>query len=133
MGSYGIGLERNMAAIIETHHDDNGIVWPVAVAPWEVVITVVKVDDEASMRAAEDVYAVLQGEGIDVILDDRKERPGVKFNDAELVGIPYRITIGPRGLATGEAEFTTRATGETENVALAEIAAKVTELVQAQR
>ncbi|MDJ0959209.1 MAG: proline--tRNA ligase [Acidimicrobiia bacterium] len=133
MGSYGIGLERNMAAIVETHHDDKGISWPVAVAPWEVVITVVKVGDEASMHAAEDLYAALQGAGVDVILDDRNERPGVKFNDAELVGIPYRITIGPRGLASGEAEFTTRATGATENVALADAAAKVTELVRAAR
>ncbi len=133
MGSYGIGLERNLAAIVETHHDDKGIVWPVPVAPWEVVITVVKVDDADSMAASESLYAALGNAGIDVILDDRKERPGVKFNDAELVGIPYRITVGPRGLATGEVELTTRATGETETVALDAVAAKVTQLVESQR
>jgi prolyl-tRNA synthetase len=133
MGSYGIGLERNMAAIVETHHDDNGIIWPVSVAPWEVVITVVKVDDDASMAAGGDLYLALGGAGIDAILDDRKERPGVKFNDAELVGIPYRITVGPRGLASGEVELTTRATGETETVPLTDVAAKVAGLIEAQR
>ena len=118
MGSYGIGVGRNVAAIIEAHHDERGIVWPVAVAPYQVVVTVVKVDDEASMTAADKLYTALREAGVDVLLDDRAERPGVKFADAELIGIPFRVTVGPRGLATGEVEFTPRSTGETEAVAL---------------
>lgn len=118
MGSYGIGVGRNVAAIIEAHHDERGIVWPVAVAPYQVVVTVVKVDDEASMAAADKLYTELREAGFDVLLDDRAERPGVKFADAELIGIPFRATVGPRGLATGEVEFTPRSTGETEAVAL---------------
>lgn len=113
MGSYGIGLERNLAAIVETHHDDKGIIWPVTVAPYEAVVTVLKLDDE-TLAAADTVYAELLKRGVDAIIDDRKERPGVKFNDAELVGIPYRITVGPRGLTEGMVEVTVRATGETE-------------------
>ena len=93
MGSYGIGLGRAVAAVAEVYNDDNGLVWPVAVAPWEVVVTLVKTD-EATMAAGESIYAELQSAGIDVLLDDRNERPGVKFNDAELVGIPFRITSG---------------------------------------
>ena len=126
MGSYGIGIGRNMAAIAETHNDDAGLIWPVSVAPYEVAITVVKVKDEASMVAAEALYAELLEAGIDVVLDDRDERPGVKFKDAELIGIPYRITIGPKGLEAGEVEFTERATSTTNNMALDSVAAHVT-------
>ena len=133
MGSYGIGLERNLAAVIEQNHDDNGIIWPVAVAPWEVVITVVKPNDEPTMEAAESLYAALLGHGVDVILDDRKERPGVKFNDAELVGIPYRITVGPRSLAEGGVEVNERRTGETTVVAVDEAAGVVADRVLAAR
>lgn len=122
MGSYGIGVGRNMAAVVEAHHDERGIIWPVSIAPFEVVVTVVKTDDTASMEAAETLYSDLRGRGVDVLLDDRKERPGVKFADAELIGIPYRVTIGPRGLADGEVELTPRATGDTQTVALSEIA-----------
>jgi prolyl-tRNA synthetase len=117
MGSYGIGLERNLAAIVETHSDEKGISWPVTVAPYEVVVTVLKLDEE-TMSAAEAIYTELLAAGVDVIIDDRKERPGVKFNDAELIGIPYRITVGPRGLAEDEVEVNERATGETETVAV---------------
>jgi prolyl-tRNA synthetase len=133
MGSYGIGVGRNMAAVVETHYDDRGIAWPVAVAPWEVVITVVKVDDEASIRAAEELYDELGAAGIEVLLDDRAERPGVKFNDAELIGVPYRLTVGPRGLATGSIELTERATGETSEVDITEVAGRVTGLVTSAR
>ena len=107
------------------------IVWPTAIAPYEVVVTVVKVDDEDSMRAAEGIYDELRTGGLDAILDDRAERPGVKFNDAELIGIPYRVTVGPRGLAAGELEVTTRATGETQMVPLSSVAATVADLVAA--
>ncbi|MGB9358488.1 MAG: proline--tRNA ligase [Acidimicrobiia bacterium] len=112
MGSYGIGVERNLAAAVEMNHDDQGIVWPVSIAPYEVVITVVKTDDEDTMTVANRLYDDLGAAGVDVLIDDRKERPGVKFADAELVGIPYRITVGPRGLADGVVELSVRSTGD---------------------
>ena len=118
MGSYGIGIERNVAAIAETYHDDNGLNWPVAVAPFEAVITIVSLKDDASVTAAEALYDELKAKRIDVLLDDRDARPGVKFADAELIGIPYRITIGPRALAEGEVEFTARSDGETTRVGI---------------
>ncbi len=133
MGSYGIGLERNLAAVVEQNHDEKGIVWPVAVAPWEVVVTVVKTDDQQTAEAAEMLYFALGEMGIDVIIDDRAERPGVKFNDAELLGIPYRITVGPRGLADGNVEVTVRATGESTVVRLEAAARGVAEQVLAAR
>ena len=132
MGSYGIGIGRNMATIAESRHDDNGLIWPVSVAPYEVVITVVKVDD-ASMAAATAIYDELRAKGIDVLLDDRDARAGVKFADAELIGIPYRITLGPKGLAAGEVELTPRATGETEQVAVVGVAERVAATVVEQR
>ena len=112
MGSYGIGVGRAMAAIAETYCDDSGLIWPISVAPYEVVITVVKTDDENSMKIAESIYADLRTNGVDVLLDDRKERPGVKFADAELIGIPLRLTIGPRGLENGVVEFLDRSDPE---------------------
>ena len=112
MGSYGIGVGRAMAAIAETHCDDSGLVWPMSVAPYEVVLTVVKTDDENSMKIAEEIYTDLKANGIDVLLDDREERPGVKFADAELIGIPLRVTIGPRGLENGVGEFLDRSDPE---------------------
>ena len=96
MGCYGIGVTRTMAAIIEQHHDDNGIIWPVAVAPYHVIITVMKPDDETQASVADDIYSRLMKAGVEVMLDDRKERPGVKFKDADLLGIPVRITVGKR-------------------------------------
>jgi prolyl-tRNA synthetase len=121
MGSYGIGVERAMAVIVEAHHDDRGIVWPVAVAPFEVDVVVAQPDDEAVSGAGEQVYRSLLDAGVDVIIDDRPVRAGVKFSDAELVGIPFRITIGKRGLANRRAELTNRATGETVEIPLDEI------------
>jgi prolyl-tRNA synthetase len=132
MGSYGIGIGRNMATIAETHHDDRGLIWPVSVAPYEVVLTVVKLDDH-SMAAAERVYSELLARGIDVLLDDRDARAGVKFADAELIGIPYRVTLGPKALAAGEVELTERATGETERIPLAEVAANLADNIIARR
>jgi len=133
MGSYGIGVGRAMAAIVETFHDDKGMQWPMAVAPYEVCVTIVNAKDEASMIAGEALYADLRNRGIDVILDDRKARPGVKFKDSELVGFPYRITLGPKTLEDNEVEFTPRATGETERMAVDAIAEHVTSLVEAAR
>ena len=133
MGSYGIGVERNIAAVVEVNHDEKGIVWPVSIAPYEVVITVVKVKDEETMDVADTIYTQLGAAGIDVIIDDRNERPGVKFNDAELIGIPYRVTVGPRGLADGVVEITERRSGAAETVPVAEATAHVVEKVVAAR
>ena len=129
MGSYGIGIGRNMAAIAETHADEKGLVWPVSVAPYEAVITVMKIDDEATMNAANTLYEELQVAGVDVLIDDRDARAGVKFADSELIGIPYRVTVGPRGFENGLVEFTDRSTMETTEVAVADIAQKVISVV----
>lgn len=133
MGSYGIGVGRNMAAIAETHNDEKGLVWPVSVAPFEVVITVMKIDDEATMAASESMYTELRAAGIDVLIDDREARAGVKFADSELIGIPYRITVGPRGIKDGLVEFTVRETMETSEVGLGDIVETVTSAVTAAR
>ena len=129
MGSYGIGLERSIASVVEACHDDKGIVWPVSVAPYEVVVTVLRVDDEATLAAGTNLYEELRKSGVDVILDDRAERPGVKFADAELIGFPYRITVGPKGVAAGKAELTTRAGLTTEDVPMTEVADRVFKLI----
>ncbi len=132
MGSYGIGIGRNMATIAESHHDDRGIIWPVAVAPYEVVLTPLKLDAD-TMAAVDAVYAELRNRGVDVLVDDRDARAGVKFADAELIGIPFRLTFGPKGLAKGEVELTPRATGETELVPVGAVAEQVADLVLAAR
>ena len=129
MGCYGIGVERAMAACIEVHHDAKGIVWPTAVAPFEAVVVVAQQDDAAVAEAGEQVYRRLQDAGVDVIIDDRQVRAGVKFSDSELVGIPFRVTIGKRGLASGIAELTDRVTGERVDVPLDEIAEHVRKTV----
>ena len=112
MGSYGIGVGRAMAAIAETCCDEAGLIWPMSVAPYEVVLTVVKTDDENSKEIANQIYEDLNDKGIDVLIDDRDERPGVKFADAELIGIPLRVTIGPRGLENGIVELLERSDSE---------------------
>jgi prolyl-tRNA synthetase len=129
MGCYGIGVERAMAAVVEVHHDAKGIVWPVAIAPFEVVVVIAQQDDSAVAEAGEKVYQALLGAGVEVIVDDRPVRAGVKFSDAELVGIPFRVTVGKRGLASGSAELTDRATGSTVAVPLDEVPAQVREAV----
>ena len=133
MGSYGIGVGRAMAAIIETHHDENGVVWPVAVAPFEVAIVAVSLRDEATVTAAESLYQELRRRGVDVVLDDRDARAGVKFSDVELVGIPYRITVGPKGVEAGVAELTERATGETVEVPIPDLVERVAAAVDGER
>ena len=132
MGSYGIGIGRAMAAVAETHHDDRGLIWPVAVAPYETVITVASMRDDTAVAAAERLYGELRGLGVEVLLDDRDARAGVKFADSELVGIPWRITAG-RAVADGEVELTQRATGHTDRVRVADAAARVAETVAAAR
>jgi prolyl-tRNA synthetase len=131
MGSYGIGVERNMAAAVEMNYDDAGIVWPVSIAPYEVVITAVKIDDEATMAVANRLYDDLRDAGVDVLLDDRPERLGVKFNDAELIGIPFRVTVGPRGLANDVVELSERRSGEKSELQVEDAAQYLVEVVAA--
>ena len=133
MGSYGIGVERNMAAVVETNHDERGIIWPVSVAPYEVVVTVLRADDAAAAAAGDDLYRRFQEAGVEVLLDDREERPGVKFADAELIGIPWRVTVGPRGVEAGTAEVTERATMDTSEMALDEVVGAIAERVSSAR
>jgi prolyl-tRNA synthetase len=118
MGSYGIGIERAVAAIAEVHHDDAGLTWPVNVAPAEVTVILLSTRDEGARQAAEQLYQGLLAAGVDAVIDDREERPGVKFKDAELTGIPFRLTVGARDLADGVVEVTSRATGEKERIAV---------------
>ncbi|MCB0990482.1 MAG: proline--tRNA ligase [Acidimicrobiales bacterium] len=132
MGSYGIGIGRAMAAIVETHHDEHGVAWPVAVAPYEAVITIASMKDERGVAEGERIYSQLRSAGIDVVLDDRDARAGVKFADAELIGIPYRVTIG-KALAEGEVEVTVRATGETEKVPVGDVVERLVGVITAQR
>lgn len=117
MGCYGIGVSRILAAAIEQNHDSNGIVWPVAIAPYRVIVLPMQGNDEAVVAAAASIYSALQAAGVDAILDDRDLRPGVKFKDADLIGIPYRITVGARSLAEGKVELKERRGGENELVA----------------
>ena len=133
MGSYGIGVGRAMATVAETHYDEHGLLWPMSIAPYEVVLTVVKVDHDESMAVAERLYDELRTAGVDVLLDDRDGRPGVKFADAELVGIPLRVAIGPRGLDNGQLEFTVRSDGEKVDVPIDEVVARVVDAVVAGR
>ena len=118
MGSYGIGIGRAMAAVAETHHDELGLCWPISVAPFDVVVSVLDPDDSAQADVATSLYAELEDRELACLLDDRPLRPGVKLADAELVGIPYRITIGARSLAQRKVELTERSTGKTEMISL---------------
>ena len=120
MGSYGIGVERVMVAAVELFNDPAGIIWPAAIAPFEAVVTPVNVRDASLLEAAEKLYKDLQAAGIDVLLDDRDERAGVKFNDADLVGMPYRLTVGKK-IKDGKVELFTRAIRQSEDVALEDV------------
>jgi len=133
MGSYGIGLERGMAAVVEASHDENGIVWPVSVAPYEVVVTVIRPDDRATMTVANRLYDDFDTAGIDVLVDDREERPGVKFADSELIGIPFRVTVGPKGVESGIAEITERKGMVKSEIALDEVVATLAERIEGAR
>lgn len=129
MGCYGIGVSRLMAAIVEQHHDDHGILWPLQVAPYHVHIIVIAMKDEQQREAALTLYQQLRRRGIEVLLDDREERAGVKFNDADLIGIPLRLIVG-KGIAHGEVEWSNRLTGEKSQLSIeqaVESAIKVTE------
>ena len=133
MGSYGIGIQRAMAAVVERCHDDDGIVWPVSVAPYEAVVTVVNPKQVETMEAGTALYEALVAEGIEVLLDDRQERPGVKFKDADLIGIPYRAVVGPKGLAEGKVELVRRKTKKSRNVDVHKAAASIAESILEER
>lgn len=120
MGSYGIGIGRCMAALVEQNHDENGIIWPKNIAPFEVAIVVISTKDELQMKTAEELYDKLTKKGIDVLLDDRNERPGVKFNDMELIGIPLRITVGKK-IGEGIVEIKERRNGQTEEISIDQV------------
>jgi prolyl-tRNA synthetase len=123
MGCYGIGVSRILGAAIEQNHDGRGIIWPAAIAPFEVVICPVGGKKSEAVRAeAEKLYDTLRGAGIDAMLDDRDERPGVMFADWELIGVPHRVTIGDRGLKDGQIEYQGRRDSEATKVAVADIA-----------
>ena len=119
MGCYGIGVTRTLAAVVEQNHDENGIIWPMSVAPYHVIITVMKPDDEIQAKVADEIYNELMKSGAEVMLDDRKERPGVKFKDADLLGIPIRITVG-RGAADGMVEYKLRRDADKVEISAAE-------------
>jgi prolyl-tRNA synthetase len=130
MGCYGIGVSRMIAAAIEQCHDNEGIIFPPAVAPFTAIVTPVGAKEAEIDRTAEDVYQALWNEGIDTLLDDRDERPGVKFKDADLIGIPFRITVGKKALAQGKVELRSRKTGETTFVAVQDVPQAVRELIR---
>lgn len=126
MGCYGIGINRTMAAIIEQHHDDNGITWPLAIAPYHVIVVPVVTKDEEQMRIAENLYFELKKLGVEVLMDDRNERVGVKFKDSDLIGIPMRITVGKK-ISEGKVEFKLRTNSENEVISIEEVIDKVKE------
>lgn len=124
-GSYGVGVSRLVGALIEASHDENGIIWPEAVAPFNVGIANLKVGDAAADAACAEIYASLEKAGVDVLYDDTDERPGAKFAKLDLIGLPYQVIVGPKGLASGTVEFKTRATGARENLSVAATIARL--------
>ncbi|MBQ9016333.1 MAG: proline--tRNA ligase [Firmicutes bacterium] len=132
MGCYGIGVTRTMAAVVEQHHDENGIIWPISVAPYHVIITLMKPEDETQAAVAGRIYEELRRRGVEVILDDRKERPGVKFKDADLLGIPIRITVG-RGAADGMIEYKMRRDADRTDMTVEEGIETAVKTVEAER
>jgi prolyl-tRNA synthetase len=126
MGSYGVGVSRLVGAIIDASHDENGIVWPEEVAPWKVGLVTMRGDDAASVAAADDIYAKLQATGVEVLYDDRDERGGVKLGSMDLIGLPWQLIIGPRGLASGTVELKNRRTGEKEELSIASALERLT-------
>jgi len=130
MGSYGIGVDRIMSAAVEQNHDEDGIIWPKSLAPFDVVVTITNMKQDDLRQAGEKLYEELQHAGLDVLLDDRDERAGVKFKDADLIGIPYRITIGKK-VAEGVVELFDRSTKKSEDVKIGDVAKHVQRLASA--
>ena len=125
-GSYGVGVSRLVGAIIEACHDDAGIKWPEAVAPFRVVILNLKQGSEDTDAACEKLYRELAAKGVDVLYDDTDQRAGAKFAAADLIGIPWQILVGPKGLAEGKVEIKRRSDGSRENLSPADVLAKLT-------
>lgn len=132
MGCYGIGIERTVAAAIEQNHDQDGIVFPMAIAPFQVMVLCLQQENQQVREAAEKLYSRLHDEGLEVLLDDRDDRPGSKFKDADLIGIPLRINVGARSLAKGVVELRHRSTGQVETLALESVCHRVKEIVRDQ-
>jgi prolyl-tRNA synthetase len=130
MGCYGLGVGRTVAAAVEQNHDDKGIIWPLPLAPYEVVLVVLNADKPEVVEAAEGLSAQLEEAGIDVLFDDRPERPGVKFNDMDLIGFPVRVVLGKRGLEAGEVEISLRRDGEKRPTPIAEMVPSVEALLE---
>jgi len=129
MGCYGIGVNRILASAIETLHDESGIIWPISIAPYQVIILALNVSNEQVSQAADELYEKLSASGVEVLYDDRDIRPGVKFKDADLLGIPIRVTIGPKGLADGNAEIKLRREKDAHTVTLVDAEQKIRELI----
>ena len=130
MGCYGIGVSRLIAAIIEKNNDAAGIIWPLEVAPFKVEILPLPNNESRIMELAQKYYAQLQEKGVDVLLDDRNESAGVRFNDADLIGIPYRITVGKRLLSEGKVEIKNRKTGEVLTISMDEAIGELLKLLR---
>ena len=128
MGCYGIGINRILASVIETSHDDAGIIWPISIAPYQVIILALNVSNEQVTKSANELYEKLTACGLEVLYDDRDLRPGVKFKDADLLGIPIRVTIGPKGLAEGNVEIKLRRDKEARTIAFVDAYSKIIEL-----
>jgi prolyl-tRNA synthetase len=129
MGSYGIGVERIISGAVEQHHDADGIIWPKSLAPFDVVVTITNMKQDDLRAAGEKLYQELQSAGLEVLLDDRDERAGVKFKDADLIGIPYRITVGKKA-AEGVVELFDRLTKKSEDVKIADVVTHVQRLAR---
>ena len=132
MGCYGIGVTRTLAAVVEQHHDENGIIWPMSVAPYHAIVTLVKPEDEVQAEVAEKIYNQLKAAHVEVLLDDRKERPGVKFKDADLLGIPVRITVGKLA-GEGKVEYKLRRDAEKEELTVEDAISKAIEIVNKEK
>ncbi len=129
MGCYGIGITRLVAAAIEQNHDANGIIWPFSIAPFQVLLLPINYKDKGIQKVCDDLYDALQKRGVDVLMDDRDERPGVKFKDGDLIGIPLRVTIGAKGLEKGCVELRLRRDGKTEEISVGEAANNIHRIV----
>ena len=126
MGSYGVGVSRLVGAIIEASHDEAGIIWPEPVAPWRVGLVTMRADDGPSVAAADEIYSTLSEAGIEALYDDRDERGGVKLGSMDLIGLPWQLIVGPRGIASGTVELKRRATGEREEISVESALARLT-------
>ena len=129
MGCYGIGVGRTVAAAIEQSYDQNGIIFPMPIAPFQVLLLPININTDSLRETAEQLYQTLSEKGIEVLFDDREETPGVKFKDADLIGIPLRVTLGERNLKKGLVEIKKRKTGEVSLVKKEEVLSKIKEMI----